>query len=297
VKLAALGVSLLAVVGLSLVSSASVDPGWLVRCDYTHQLHDDPIVYPNQSGAAHLHTFLGNASTTATSTYASMTAAAGCSGLAADTAGYWAPALYRNGIEVLPQEVAPPNGTDATYHAREQVYYRELSPTVAVLPPNFAMVAGNSHATSVADNPYLGKELYWGCSDNTPDVKATAPINCASGIVALHIGFPSCWDGTMPAATGGPQNMTAHVSYPDNTTCPPAFPIAIPRIIMRLEYPLGTDSSGITLAGMNKRGGFIKKAPTYTVHGDFWNTWQQPVLARLTNDCLNSGVDCGTNPP
>jgi hypothetical protein len=32
------------------------------------------------------------------------------------------------------------------------------------------------------------------------------------------------------------------------------------------------------------------------MHADFWNTWRQPALARLVNECLRAGVDCGNNP-
>jgi hypothetical protein len=57
-------------------------------------------------------------------------------------------------------------------------------------------------------------------------------------------------------------------------------------LIVRIEYPVGRNSSGITLSS----------GPTYTEHGDFWNTWQQPTLNDLVANCLNKGVNCGTNP-
>jgi hypothetical protein len=53
---------------------------------------------------------------------------------------------------------------------------------------------------------------------------------------------------------------------------------------MRTEYPVGTDSSGITLSS----------GPYYTAHGDFWNTWDQQKLDDLVADCLNTSTDCGT---
>src|SRR5436190_8376748 len=43
-------------------------------CRFSHEAPDDPIVYPGQAGKSHLHTFFGNASTDAASTYDSLRA-------------------------------------------------------------------------------------------------------------------------------------------------------------------------------------------------------------------------------
>jgi hypothetical protein len=55
---------------------------------------------------------------------------------------------------------------------------------------------------------------------------------------------------------------------------------------MRLEYPVGTSSSGITLAS----------GPVWTAHADFWNTWKQTKLSELVTRCLNGNVNCEKNP-
>jgi hypothetical protein len=56
---------------------------------------DDPIVYPKQPGASHLHDFFGNTTTNAFSAYAGMLAGGtNCQG-PGDTAASWAPALLR----------------------------------------------------------------------------------------------------------------------------------------------------------------------------------------------------------
>ncbi len=58
----------------------------------------------------------------------------------------------------------------------------------------------------------------------------------------------------------------------------------LPRVIERFEYPVGTDSSGISLAS----------GLYFTAHADFWNTWQQVRLDELVALCLNVGLDCGS---
>ena len=43
-----------------------------IECDFHHRKSDDPIVYPRNPGAAHLHLFFGNKSTNAFSTWTSL---------------------------------------------------------------------------------------------------------------------------------------------------------------------------------------------------------------------------------
>src|SRR5262249_55676714 len=72
-----------------------------VSCKPSHTVADDPIVYPGQPGASHLHEFFANRSTSAASTYVSMLSAATTCALSGDTAAYWTPALFSpNGSRV-----------------------------------------------------------------------------------------------------------------------------------------------------------------------------------------------------
>src|SRR6478672_6054072 len=92
------------VVMLTLIPSvASAGSGWAVKCPYSHSNNDDPIKFPRQQGATHLHDFYGSMTTNYLSTYSSMRASPSTCGTAGDTSGYWAPALYRNGVRVFPQ--------------------------------------------------------------------------------------------------------------------------------------------------------------------------------------------------
>jgi hypothetical protein len=76
------------------------------------------------------------------------------------------------------------------------------------------------------------------------------------------------------------------VKFSSGGKCPSGFTHELPRLIQRLEYPVGTSSSGLTLSS----------GPIYTMHADFWNTWEMSKLSTLTTRCLNADVDCGTNP-
>jgi chitodextrinase len=265
--------------------------GWLIRSvdsgasTYTGSAMDDPIVFPFQPGASHMHDFFCNAKTTASSTYLQMVAApTACP--SGDSAGYWAPALYKNGVKINP----------AGRPTRQQIYYRAnnvFATHITPFPADFKMVVGDGHATSLSDasavntdsgiGSKIGSEQYWGCSNNSESGKPTEPVNCSTGIISLHLGFPNCWNGVKVA---GDQIRAGTMRFPSSGVCPSGFPIVLPRLIERFEYPVGTDSSGITLAS----------GPTYTVHADFWNTWKQSSLEYLVDHCLNAGIDCGTDP-
>ena len=256
-------------------------PGWITECTYSHTNNDDPIVYPNQPGRAHTHDFFGARTTNHASTYGTMIASQTTCGTPQDRAGYWAPALYRNGVKVNP----------AGSKLDQKFYYRDghyaSGATVEPFPVGFKMVQGYMHATSVADanarGAKWGTKMWWGCSDNSVGGKPTAPPNCRTGILTLHINFPSCWNGQQ--ATG--DNVAAgNVKFPSDKKCPSTHPRRLPILIQRLEYPVGTSSSGITLAS----------GPVYTAHADFWNTWQQAKLDALVANCLNRDVNCGTDP-
>ena len=254
--------------------------GWIVTCNYARSAPDDPIVAPGIAGGSHLHDFLGNKATSATSTYQSMTSGSSTCGTATDLAANRAPALLRSdGTQVRP------TGTFAGRSTRQRVYYRadnlRTGTKVEAFPADLRLVAGNSHATSLADNPELGGDIYWGCSDNSTGKLKAPPASCSTGIITLHVGFPNCWDGVLTH-----KNDTAHVRYPSGGVCPTGFGHALPRIIERMEYPVGTTTGSVKLSS----------GPTFTAHADFWNTWNQPALARLVANCLNAGVDCGKDP-
>jgi hypothetical protein len=41
----------------------------------------------------------------------------------------------------------------------------------------------------------------------------------------------------------------------------------------------------------------LSSGPYFTMHSDFWNTWQQPRLDQLVTECLNADVRCGSVKP
>src|SRR5690348_8243308 len=72
------------------------------NCAVSHHRPDDPIVYPGQPGASHDHTFMGNTTTNAASTAASLLAGGTLCRAPGDRSGYWMPTMYSGSQPVLP---------------------------------------------------------------------------------------------------------------------------------------------------------------------------------------------------
>ena len=75
-----------------------VGDGWgqfRIDCAVSHMSNDDPLVYPNQQGAAHHHTFFGNTSINFKSnlTTLSTTGNSTCRGGIANRSAYWVPSM------------------------------------------------------------------------------------------------------------------------------------------------------------------------------------------------------------
>src|SRR5205085_7645155 len=77
-----------------------------ISCDFSHMANDDPIVFPNQPGRSHLHTFFGNTGTNAFSTADSIatTGNSTCRGGTANRSAYWVPSMIdtKTGAPVRP---------------------------------------------------------------------------------------------------------------------------------------------------------------------------------------------------
>jgi len=237
-----------------------------VSCPYSHSKADDPIVFPGQPGASHMHDFFGNNSVDAFSTESSLRAASTTCSTSDDLSGYWEPEMYVNGKP----RPAP----------KMTIYYVGNANTEP-MPAGLQMVAGDAHATGLQSMAVLE----WTCGDGTP--KASKPYNCRpwlnvdpGGVTAL-IKFPTCWDGAGESRD--------HVAYTGNGgNCPAGFGHRIPLVRMFLKTgivnPLDADHHVRISFSSGKH---------YTLHGDFFNAWSQSRMNSLTENCINAGKDCG----
>jgi len=277
-----------AITAISVPARSSKYVGWDVFCKYAHSAKDDPIVKPAQPGASHLHDFFGNKSADAFSTYSSMSKDSTTCALSEDRAGYWVPALYVDGRQAVPGVGRSLlNGRQLEFKVR---YYSTTSEssgiTYSSIPADLRMVVGVGSAKTPDENPTLGSRMWWGCTAQEdraifPKGRTTAPRHCDSGVASLYIKFPDCWDGIHTDSA----DHKSHVTNSDQRNrCPASHPKHLPPVIYYIEYFVGTDWTTIELSS----GG------TSSVHADFWNTWDQPMLDRMVRDCFNAKIWCGT---
>jgi Domain of unknown function (DUF1996) len=280
-SVAALTALLLTMLATGTPSQAAGDTSvFSVLCFPSHRLPDDPIVYPGVPGAAHMHEFIGNPNTNANSTFDSMRAAQGsvrCE-TQSDTGGYWVPTLYKQGTRVPVRQAF--------------FYYRGPQPGVAQIPKGLKMIAGGDTLNPPMPN-LPQKSLSWSCVDTGPFF--AQPPDCSkpgvNGVptsatrgkdIRAHIHFPSCWDGVN---VDSPDHRS-HMQYRTPLeACPSSHPVRIPKITFHIVFASKNGTGTYLSSDHGAPGGT-------TLHGDFWNTWNQAVLQDAVTTCINGNLDC-----
>ena len=271
------GIVLVALVGQSaLAGSKPGDAGgnvtradlvgvnFVETCRFSHMASDDPIVFPGTSGASHHHTFVGNTTTDAFSTFGSLRAGGTTCRRQADTAAYWMPTLRQGETAIAP--------THAT------IYYRRGTlDEVETFPNGFRMIAGDAMATA----PQGLRITFWNCGIAGGLAPSSSIPTCPSvrgSSLRLHVRFPSCWDGKSLDSF----DHKSHMAYAMRGRCPATHPVAVPAIAVIFRYPtLGGPDFSLSSGGQ------------YSAHADFFNAWRPGELKKLVNDCLNALVHCG----
>ena len=237
---------------------------FIESCRFSHRAPDDPIVFAGKPGASHEHTFVGNRTTNAFSTYSSLRASATTCERSDDTAAYWVPALYQGASLVLPHTAT--------------IYYRRgtLAP-VNTFPNNLRVIAGDAAATS----PQSMRVTFWSCGALSGVPPSSTVPSCPStrgSFLRLHVRFPNCWDGRRLDSA----DHKSHMAYALGRRCPSTHPVSVPAITQIYRYP-SRGGEGFTLAS----GGQL------SAHADFVNSWKPEALQRLVDACLNALVHCG----
>ena len=251
-----------------------------VVCPRNQDAQVDPIVSPGVKPSAHLHSFYSALNVTENSTVQSLEnggtscthgAFAGArtmtaSEVAGSTAGMWIPAMYMNGAEVTKAYIADYWSTSGL----------PAGATIHNMPEGLQIVVGDSHATT----PPPKYEIYWNCGgDHTGTYpSANAPRNdCPSKwTLQAHITLPGCWDGKGLGVSDTTFAQVVNANFtqaPSFRACPSTFPIQLPHVQMIVHTGLYGNVSGLS---------FSSGSPA-TLHGDYWQTWNQQTLANAEN--------------
>jgi len=224
-------------------------------CTLSHTATVDPIVHPGMPGISHSHEFFGNTTTNADSTLQSLLGQPTTCRIAGDTAAYWVPTIYANGVRV------PPSFVFAYYFADG------ARGRVQPFPAGLKVIAGSSTATTPQSTATVG----WKCAGIGNRLSAE-PIACPASHAVLVHNFPDCWDGRNLDSA----DHRSHLAYRVRGQCPTTHPAVLPQLSLRVHYRLPSTTGLTTAAGS-----------IYAVHADFFNAWDQAVLTRLVNQNLN----------
>ncbi|MEM7275738.1 MAG: DUF1996 domain-containing protein [Actinomycetota bacterium] len=243
-------------------------------CEYSHFGNDDPIIFPGQPGASHLHMFFGNTEVDAFTTSDSLLNTGGgtCSGFELNRSGYWTPALLDGqGNTIVPDAII--------------LYYKTKFPDeVSPMPQGLQMLAGNLDAESFQTSD----RLHWSCGPSGGAYNKTNRIpDCGGDYVNATIQFPSCWDGV----NLGSEDFQSHLVFGDDQNpCPASHPVRLPRISVLLYFPGGRSTDGWHLSSDDVDG--FNGPPGGTLHADWWGAWNDDAMNLWIDGCMRAARNC-----
>ena len=268
------------------------------KCLESHAAYNDPIVYPDMPGHAHLHSFWGNDLTDANSTAESLFTSGNttCQGNYLNRSAYWVPALLapeydsmgkRIGWQAVVKDADPRAVARGLFH--ETYYYSAVVTDVSsitVPPTGLRIIAGNASATAslTANNKVMDDPNYivhWYCAqrrskphrlqnydNHIPECPLTYDAaGRPNSLVHFVIRFPSCWDGINLDSA----DHKSHMAYPvfgtsaegNNTVrCPADHPVAIPEVSYHYSYAV-TDANADPISKTSR--GWRLSSDNYTV--------------------------------
>ncbi|WP_405442813.1 DUF1996 domain-containing protein [Streptomyces avidinii] len=260
----------------------------VVECGRNEQGHyneDNLVVSPGLLGGAHhTHAYVGNLSTNAMSTAASLDAAAtSCTG--GDRSTYYWPVLRRpDRPGARPHEGSAGHGNvgEILPEASVVVEYRGNPVSKVVAMPRFLRgMTGDAVAYTAADDADV--RARWGCS-GSPDRATTRYPRCPAGDrVTRTLVFPSCWNGLDTVGA----THRSHLRFPAaNGVCPKdTFPVPELRLSLAYDVPPGLK---VALDSFPEQ----RHSPK-TDHAMFVNAMTDRQMAVVVG-CLNEGRACRT---
>ncbi|WP_370076703.1 DUF1996 domain-containing protein [Streptacidiphilus sp. MAP12-16] len=204
-----------------------------------HRNADNVVISPGVVGGAHhVHDYVGNLSTTAVSTDATL-AAAGTTCTDGDRSTFYWPVLRRTdrpgtdtssvggGVHHNVGEILTPAAVQVEFLG---------NPVSEVVPmPRFLrLLTGDPVA---ATDGGTNARAEWGCAGFPGRVTGRYPLCPSGSSLTRTLDFPSCWDGR---STDSPDHR-AHVVFPAaNGVCPhDTFPVPQLRVVLSYDLPPG----------------------------------------------------------
>lgn len=292
-----------------------------INCDFAHSSYNDPIVFPGQDNAAHLHRFYGNTLVDADTTMSSLytEGESSCQGNQLNRSSYWVPALLAPVYDQITGERQLDDSGEPAWRvvpavvgnddeAHEVFYYSagvdDLS-SIQPIPFGLRMIAGDN--STVPGEEQDTSIVRWHCqsweSDDAtnPRFSATIPSCEEPDRVRMDIFFPSCWDGDNLDS----DDHRSHMAYPVNeggpegTHCPDSHPVPIMRVSYHYAFgvfPEATHPDERTSQGWRLASDMYEvteeQAGGLSLHGDWFNGWHPTLLEVILENCIQAELDC-----
>ena len=281
-------------------------------CGAGQVMRDDPIVYPGQSGASHLHQFFGNTGANAASTYSSLrTSGESTCTSKLNRSAYWMPAMLDGkGSVVRPDYVA-------VYYKRRPITDPKCSLTSGdpkaegnciPLPNGLRFIFGYDMISGTAPTGHL-----WFNCDGPTAVSGhftsitEAMANCPTTPTLVRqwdgsmlptynrlgavIQAPDCWDGRNLDSA----NHRSHVSYQNYDLgdgwprCPSTHSFVIPAFTMGVWFTVDANLGTWHLSSDEMVSNAV---PGSTFHADWFGGWDNGAEALWMDNCINKLLNC-----
>ncbi|MEO6716862.1 MAG: DUF1996 domain-containing protein, partial [Novosphingobium sp.] len=278
-----------------------------MTCKASHNAYDDPIVYPGQPGASHLHTFFGNTLADANSTYQSLrTSGDSTCHSKLNRSAYWIPAMMNGrGQVVMPDFLT--------------VYYKrwpagstrcQEAGTCIAMPRGLRMVFGRKMTGEVATNSFEQNAVHFDCQGTgavggTYTTLVEAATHCPSGaLIGAIVNAPSCWNGTQLDSADHRSHMAYFVYNAENkVVCPSTHPFVVPAFTLSAWFMTDDtlNRSGNTDPNLqtwyfasDRMSGMTNKTSGATFHSDWFGAWDDAALTAWQTNCIDKLLSCTT---
>lgn len=266
--------------------------------------YDDPVVFPNQPGRAHLHQSWGNADFSATTTADSLrqNAATDCNSTpySLNRSLYWMPALINDQNEAIqPDWVA--------------VYYKQYSADSAPCTPGNPRFVGQcvNIPNKIrfifgwdSNNPTAKVEgIQWVCggrsAKNLEDLFATGACVAGQQLVADTMA-PECWDGKYLDTPDHRSHMSfGRFDDRGRYSCPATHPYAVPQEENKASWVVTADMYEVTSSGVLRpriklsSDAMLPGAKAgETLHADYMEGWVGDAKKIWYEHCINRRLSC-----
>jgi len=276
-----------------------------VAVPYSHMSNDDPIVYPNNVGAAHFHTYAGNGCTNANTTSSDSLFACNQStsgGGTLNKTAYWFPTM----IDIRTGQPIAPYSANFYYKGG----YQGVDPTkIQPFPKGLKMIAGDAGETKQFNGyepQHVGYRCVGGPNNQNFGNGREIPSCDVGAQMWQDVDFPQCWDGVNLDSPDHKSHMAYGIGTknadgspkPNVNGCPLSHPIALTAVSLNTIY-LVTEANAATFWKLSSdhyvgTGG-------HSLHADWFGAWDEETEAKWLANCVNARADChnhllGKNP-